>query len=64
MLHKVFVIIFVSILYQNLCANVLRIVSVLHIHYLMTCSEYVVSDDHTNIYLTMIACGIYLRKFF
>ena len=24
--------------------------------------QYVVSDDHTNIYLTMIACGIYLRK--
>ena len=34
----------------------------LHIHYLMTFSEYVVLDDHTNIYLTMIACGICLRK--
>ena len=34
----------------------------LHIHYLMTCSEYIVSDYHTDIYLTMIACGIYLRK--
>ena len=34
----------------------------LHIHYPMTSSEYVVSDAHTNIYLTMIACGKCLRR--
>ena len=33
-----------------------------HIHYLMTCSEYVASDYQTDIYLTIIAHGIYLRK--
>ena len=34
----------------------------IHIHYLMTCSEYVVLDYHTDIYLVMTACGKCLRK--
>ena len=34
----------------------------LQIHYLMTCSEYVVWGCHTNICLVMTACGKHLRK--
>ena len=34
----------------------------LHIHYLMTCSEYDVLDCHTDIYLAMIAYGKCLNK--
>ena len=37
------------------------IFQVLHIHYLMTCSEYVLGC-HTDINLAMTACGKHLRK--
>ena len=46
----------------SLCSVILRISTMLHIHYLMTCSEYVVLDYHTDIYLAMIAYGKCLRK--
>ena len=48
--------------YLNLCSDVLPISRVLHICYLMTCSEYVVSDYHTDIYLVITACGKQQRK--
>ena len=49
-------------MYLNLCSNELHISTVLHIRCLMTCSEYVVLDYHTDIYLAMTACGKCLRK--
>ena len=49
-------------MYLNLCSDILHISTVLHIHCLMICSEYVVSDYHTDIYLVMTACGKHLRK--
>ena len=36
--------------------------TILHIHYRMTCSEYVVSDYHADIYLAVTAYGKCLRK--
>ena len=49
-------------MHLNLCSNVLHISTVLHIHYLMTCSEYAASDYHTDICLVMTAYGRHLRK--
>ena len=49
-------------IYLNLCLNVLRISTVLHICYLMTYSEYAVSHYHTDNYLVMTACDKHLRK--
>ena len=48
--------------FLNLYSNVLHISTVLHIHYLMTCSEYVVLGCPTDICLVMTACGKHLRK--
>ena len=36
--------------------------SLTYIHYLVTCSEYVVSGYQTDICLVMTACGKHLRK--
>ena len=45
----------------NLYLNVLCISTILHIYYPMTCSEYVVSDYHADIYLAVTAYGKYLK---
>ena len=49
-------------MHLNLYSNVLHISTVLHIYYLVTCSEYVVSGCRTDICLVMTACGKHLRK--
>ena len=46
----------------NLYSKVLHISTILHVHYLVTCSEYVVLGCCTDICLVMTACGKHLRK--
>ena len=49
-------------MYLNLYSNILHISTVLHIHYLMICNDYVVLHCRTDICLIMTACGKHLRK--
>ena len=49
-------------MYLNLYSNVSHISTVLHVHYLVTCGEYVVQGCRTDTCPVVTECGKQLRK--